>query len=711
MTDSLEESVVTVRKYLKRSRYAYRKAETLLLIKKYVRADLKRHVFRYEMKGTSFFLTKELEKQSIPRTYVPKDFYRYLDRQHRVFPSNTGISARDERSTNLMLKRFVRKNFLLPETKKKLYLLELATQRLERISSEIKKSKEVKVETNFVNKSAGLERISSSLFHEYPQQVARDFAISKIQKEKVVIEHNCQELAKEYTYLKFEHDLVVHSANVIARAYRCKRFHHAAKRFRNKFKLYLHHLSKLSNDCYKKLRVLWAKRAAALKIQSWWRGRTARIKYLARLNWLMFLAVVRIQRNFRASQFRKKLERKRKLKYFWLRKCEKLLAISMQGWRSFVKDRHRQRWLRKYAMQIRLELQLIRFQRVFRSWITHGKLLYANRVMQSLHPVLKSSFSMYHSNPTDQNFKILQNKILNQDLPAMAWKLEKWLRAGEDTFGRQKLKKHCKHDVYESFIQISPELLWKNNPYPLRGYDWIHLKQEIDFAYKSYETYLTDILNVFILYGRRQDRKECIAMLKSYIYLDLCNDIQSPIPAIQFPGIKMKADACKRGHKSSFFRWFSTELCPSCHAMLDNNIPKCLHCSLPRYAMGLNITCKRRKNRKKRILRCPPRGTSDIVDSNKLFLLHVDFAINVPERYSLHGDRDKRNVIWWWNRIISRTNHWIHILRNKYQVRTIAHLGQLSVESLVKMTCPLRAARKIKEWMTFLQRILVESDH
>ena len=173
----------------------------------------------------------------------------------------------------------------------------------------------------------------------------------------------------------------------------------------------------------------------------------------------------------------------------------------------------------------------------------------------------------------------------------------------------------------------------------------------------------------------------------------------------------MKADACKRGHKSSFFRWFSTELCPSCHAMLDNNIPKCSHCSLPRYAMGLNITCKRRKNRKKRILRCPPRGTSDIVDSNKLFLLHVDFAINVPERYSLHGDRDKRNVIWWWNRIISRTNHWIHILRNKYQVRTIAHLGQLSVESLVKMTCPLRAARKIKEWMTFLQRILVESDH
>ena len=32
---------------------------------------------------------------------------------------------------------------------------------------------------------------------------------------------------------------------------------------------------------------------------------------------------------------------------------------------------------------------------------------------------------------------------------------------GEDLFEEKKLKKHCKHDVYESFIQISPELLWK----------------------------------------------------------------------------------------------------------------------------------------------------------------------------------------------------------------------------------------------------------
>ena len=74
------------------------------------------------MKGTSLFLLKVLEKESIPRKYVSKDFYRYLDRQHRVFPLNTGFSEKDERSTNLFVEKIRPKNFLLPETKKKLYL-------------------------------------------------------------------------------------------------------------------------------------------------------------------------------------------------------------------------------------------------------------------------------------------------------------------------------------------------------------------------------------------------------------------------------------------------------------------------------------------------------------------------------------------------------------------------------------------------------------
>ena len=116
------------------------------------------------------------------------------------------------------------------------------------------------------------------------------------------------------------------------------------------------------------------------------------------------------------------------------------------------------------------------------------------------------------------------------------------------------------------------------------------------------------------------------------------------------------------------------------------------------------------KNRKKRTLRFLHVVFRILLIPISDSLLHVDFAINVPDRYSLHGDRDKRDVIWW-NKILSRKNHWIHILRNKYQVRTIAHLGQLSVESLVKMTCPLRAARKINEWLTFLRRILLENGH
>ena len=63
---------------------------------------------------------------------------------------------------------------MLPETKKKLYLLELAKQRLENVNSELKKHEQVQLHRNFVSKSAEIERISSSLFHEYPQQVARE---------------------------------------------------------------------------------------------------------------------------------------------------------------------------------------------------------------------------------------------------------------------------------------------------------------------------------------------------------------------------------------------------------------------------------------------------------------------------------------------------------------------------------------------------------
>jgi hypothetical protein len=38
------------------------------------------------------------------------------------------------------------------------------------------------------------------------------------------------------------------------------------------------------------------------------------------------------------------------------------------------------------------------------------------------------------------------------------------------------------------------------------------------------------------------------------------------------------------------------------------------------------------------------------------------------------------------------------------------HLAQLSVESLVKMQVPLRAARKIEEWLTFIRRIIYDFD-
>ena len=63
----------------------------------------------------------------------------------------------------------------------------------------------------------------------------------------------------------------------------------------------------------------------------------------------------------------------------------------------------------------------------------------------------------------------------------MNWKLEKWLQKGEEMFGREKILKHCNHDIYKSFQNIAIALPWqwlKMNPWPLRGYDLLYLKSK-----------------------------------------------------------------------------------------------------------------------------------------------------------------------------------------------------------------------------------------
>ena len=75
---SLQDSVLSIRKTIEKSRFAYRKAETLVLIKKYpftikkldaVRSKpcfpLKRHVYFDEYIGSSIFLVKSLKKYKI----------------------------------------------------------------------------------------------------------------------------------------------------------------------------------------------------------------------------------------------------------------------------------------------------------------------------------------------------------------------------------------------------------------------------------------------------------------------------------------------------------------------------------------------------------------------------------------------------------------------------------------------------------------------
>ena len=311
---SLQDSVLSIRKTIEKSRFAYRKAETLVLIKKYpftikkldaVRSKpcfpLKRHVYFDEYIGSSIFLVKSLKKYKIDdRRYYEKDFYKFQPTKQKNFFTGNDIKDATEnmyekRKANYLLKHFTRKAFLIPKTNEIHFQLNLAVKRLEIVKKEVLQIKDnnknqIKKEDTNVNKI--LPRVNSQLFHNYPQQIEKEFGYEKVQNEKSIMEHNVKELEREYTYLKYGHDLIIHSANVIARAYRQYQFYVAARKFRKEFKKYLIRLNQSSKKCYEKLLILWQQRAAALRIQNWWRGRSARIKYLARLNWLMFLAVV-----------------------------------------------------------------------------------------------------------------------------------------------------------------------------------------------------------------------------------------------------------------------------------------------------------------------------------------------------------------------------------------------------------------------------------
>ena len=87
---SLQDSVLSIRKTIEKSRFAYRKAETLVLIKKHpftikkldaVRSKpcfpLKRHVYFDEYIGSSIFLVKSLKKYKDKKAFASRNKPKY----------------------------------------------------------------------------------------------------------------------------------------------------------------------------------------------------------------------------------------------------------------------------------------------------------------------------------------------------------------------------------------------------------------------------------------------------------------------------------------------------------------------------------------------------------------------------------------------------------------------------------------------------------
>ena len=86
--------------------------------------------------------------------------------------------------------------------------------------------------------------------------------------------------------------------------------------------------------------------------------------------------------------------------------------------------------------------------------------------------------------------------------------------------------------------------------------------------------------------------------------------------------------------------------------------------------------------------------------------MHAGFCATVAPRYTMHQDRAKRPLAWWWNQSLSVSSGWIQTVREKYRVRTIGQLSQLSVEVLQGMQVPKRAQEKIEELLCLMRRVV-----
>lgn len=712
---------------------------------------LTRHVHFDEWGGESFFTTTYMSRRLVRRVYASstphlREKCQYCRRENTNGNTIQTLSREDThrlfRFSAVSLRKIQKETSF--KLRKAIDRLQHVSEELVRIEQQIKEKDlnrqwsvcrqryeciEQRSVKKFNDGRQPQDTIDTDLFHDYPQQVDCLFGMQKVREEKAILEHNVREYEKDSTWLATMHPIVRHAHFLICRAWR---FFHRRMVGRMARRAYAQHsksvlLSRML--CYERLKELWAMRAAALLVQTYWRGQSQRKKYLAHLRYVLFMAVLRIQRVFRQRRARRKLWERRTIRDFLLKKCERLLRKSIAGWLAYNRFCRRQHWLRHtFACQLRHGLGIIRIQRFYRVFCREWKPHYAHITEQKLHPNLKAHFRLYAGRQDDISFAFFSRSI-QEDARAMAWNFDKVLVRAENQFGRHALLHLCGDEVYAVPAVLGFPSIWhSDNPWPLRMKEWVFLRKQVNRAYKAYERAMSRIHAVWLYYGSKEDRQEKYNMMKSYVQeLEETHALQQErewhtsrsdwlAPQVRRDR-PQTASTVDRQHqlrqKQCFFRWYQkhSDLCPNCFRMLEKEV-KCHGCHLPRYAMG-NASSKHRgkamkssTSERRRVLQWPLRDLCDVTDSNKLFLMHAGFCATVAPRYTMHQDRAKRPLAWWWNQSLSVSSGWIQTVREKYRVRTIGQLSQLSVEVLQGMQVPKRAQEKIEELLCLMRRVV-----
>ena len=721
----MHSSVSNIRKTILQARSAFARAESIIRIRKHgtfksgsptnlpsPSPPLRRHVAFGFYGGESLLLEKLLERKFVKRFYktlTPHDttsckFCKESDHPHDR-DEKYRIFAHTIRGWKKMVKDT---GFKLKMAKERLYHIKNEFDRLD------------KIETGDSSDGA---LVSTKVFHEYPQSCEKDFTLNALRDEIATMTQNERQLDLQYTHVLTMHAVVLHTHHVIARSWRLYHAKVTGKEARDTYRRHIKQLQLSKMLCYERMSQKWRLEAAALKVQTWFRGRTTLIKYKARLHFMALLACVRLQRMYRKRKAQTELRNKKIIRDMLLKKCDRLLRNSIRNWLLYNVKRRRKRWLlNTFRPQVVQRLKIILIQRAYRRFIKEYKPRFCNKTIRQLHPTLRQHFDLFVARNDEISFSFL-NKSIARDVKAMAWNFDSISANLTRKFGRANVYKYCGRQFYSTPVLLAFSNRWVNKSSPsLTGYDWIFLRSQVNRAYIVYETALKGADLMWKMYGEKKDAQEQYAMMKSYV-MDYLGGSYSKASApnknrsgwLKDHGNDLERfrprSASVQKKRKSFFQWYEkhSSLCPGCYAMNNRSKGKnCIVCNLPHYMTG-NVSSVNNRKRKQRKVHCwPLRDCMDINDSNKLFLLHSNFCCTVPSRctVSLTNDREKRPVEWWWNKSLAGGYGWIKKLRERYNIRTVAQLSQLSVEQLYNFGVPKRVGEKIDDLLRLTRKVM-----